>query len=76
MTEAEGVTRERGRLEFFTVVLKTWGLKLADFRGNLVPRSGQQGDETVEPVGVGSENKKCGDIGTYLIKKKNRVHFV
>ena len=24
--------------------------ELADFGGNLVPRSGQQGDETIEPV--------------------------
>ena len=36
---------------------------VADFRGNLVPRSGQQGDETVEPVGGGEAKGNSCDSG-------------
>ena len=43
-----------GEARIFHVGLEDVGVgELADFRGNLVPRSGQQGDETVEPVGGG-----------------------
>ena len=37
--------------------------ELADYRGNLVPRSGQQGDETVEPVGGGEAKGNSCDSG-------------
>ena len=53
-----------GEARIFHVGLEGVGIgELADIRGNLVPRSGQQGDKTVEPVGGGEAKGNSCDSG-------------
>ena len=60
-----------GEARIFTLVLKTWGSESWRTSGAIsfrIPRSGQQGDETVEPVGGGeAKGNSCDSVILILI---------